>query len=206
MNRRRFVVTAGLAALAMATPARAQPRLFRWTGTALGAEATIVLAADDVRRIEAVFTTASAEIGRLERVFSLWRPDSALAMLNRDGVLRRPQSELVDLLSLCTALHRATADAFDPTVQPMWLLRAAEATNGRPAGVATLRTARSRTGFAKVEFDHAVIRFARPGMALTLNGVAQGYIADAIAVLLRAQGFANVLVNAGEFAAAGGHP
>ena len=35
-----------------------------------------------------------------------------------------------------------------------------------------------------------------PGMALTLNGVAQGYIADRVAGLLRAEGLDNLLVRA----------
>ena len=40
-------------------------------------------------------------------------------------------------------------------------------------------------------------------MALTLNGVAQGYIADRIADLLRAEGMARVLVDMGEIHAVG---
>ena len=40
-------------------------------------------------------------------------------------------------------------------------------------------------------------------MALTLNGIAQGYITDRIADLLKAQGFGDVLVDIGEVAARG---
>jgi thiamine biosynthesis lipoprotein len=43
-------------------------------------------------------------------------------------------------------------------------------------------------------------------MALTLNGIAQGYVADRVAALLRAEGLTDVLVNTGEMRALGGHP
>ena len=42
------------------------------------------------------------------------------------------------------------------------------------------------------------VGFLRPGMAVTLNGIAQGYITDRVAELLRAAGFASVLVQLGE--------
>ena len=50
------------------------------------------------------------------------------------------------------------------------------------------------------------IGFRRPGMAVTLNGVAQGYITDRVADLLRVRGFDNVLVELGEIRALGRHP
>ena len=50
------------------------------------------------------------------------------------------------------------------------------------------------------------IALARPGMALTLNGIAQGFIADRVARLLQAEGLRGVLVDAGELRALGGHP
>ncbi|MCR6630571.1 MAG: FAD:protein FMN transferase [Magnetospirillum sp.] len=42
-----------------------------------------------------------------------------------------------------------------------------------------------------------------PGTALTLNGIAQGYVTDAIVGLLRSQGMRHVLANLGEIAALG---
>ena len=47
---------------------------------------------------------------------------------------------------------------------------------------------------------------ARPGMKLTLNGIAQGYITDRIAKFLKRRGFENVLVHLGETYGAGAKP
>ena len=43
-------------------------------------------------------------------------------------------------------------------------------------------------------------------MALTLNGIAQGYIADRVAQMLMDKGLTNVLIDTGEFRALGPHP
>ena len=42
-----------------------------------------------------------------------------------------------------------------------------------------------------------------PGQRLTLNGIAQGYIADRVAQLMRAQGVGDVLIDTGEILALG---
>jgi thiamine biosynthesis lipoprotein len=43
-------------------------------------------------------------------------------------------------------------------------------------------------------------------MAMTLNGIAQGYIADRVTRLFEAEGLTEILVDAGELRAAGGMP
>jgi len=47
---------------------------------------------------------------------------------------------------------------------------------------------------------------ARAGMAVTLNGIAQGYVTDRVAALLRAHGMDHVLIDLGETRALGAHP
>ncbi|MDQ7071682.1 MAG: FAD:protein FMN transferase [Rhodobacterales bacterium] len=48
--------------------------------------------------------------------------------------------------------------------------------------------------------------FDRDNMGLTLNGIAQGYIADKITQLFKSNGVQNVLVNTGEISALGHAP
>lgn len=137
---------------------------------------------------------ALAEIARLEGVFSLHHRDSALARRNAVGRLEAPPFELLERLSLCSAVHTASGGAFDPTAQHLWRLHAEIA--------ATL----PRIGWVGALVDAQAITFARTGMALTLNGIAQGVIADRVADLLAAEGLTDILVNTGEFRALGGHP
>lgn len=192
LTRRRFF-TLSAAALALPSGAHAEPAA-RWQGVALGAPASMILAGVTPIAARPVFAAIEAELLRLERIFSLYRADSALVQLNRSGRLRRPPPELLEVLTLADMLHAATAGAFDATVQPLWLARA----SGGPEGAA-----KALTGWEWVRFDAGGVTLARPGMALTLNGIAQGYITDRIADLLAGRGFGDVLVDMGEVAARG---
>jgi thiamine biosynthesis lipoprotein len=57
-----------------------------------------------------------------------------------------------------------------------------------------------------VRIDADRIAFARSGMAVTLNGIAQGFITDRIATILRSGGCDSVLADLGEIRALGTHP
>src|SRR5437763_439374 len=52
----------------------------------------------------------------------------------------------------------------------------------------------------------ASIGFARAGMAITLNSLAQGYITDFVADMLRNEVFESAVVDLGEFRTLGRHP
>lgn len=177
--------------------------LYQWRGTALGARATITLSHPDARRI---CERARAEIDRLKDIFSLYRPGSALSRLNAAGRLGDPPFEFLECLGQCSAAHHVTGGVFDPTIQPVWKLHADRAVSGERPTVAQLRAAVDRTGWRYVTVDSGEISFARTGMALTLNGIAQGYIADRVAALFSAEGLDDVLIDTGEMVALGGRP
>jgi thiamine biosynthesis lipoprotein len=214
MDRRRFIriaaSAAGLPALGFAREAGAEVPLFRWEGTALGARASLVLAHPDRRAAEPLVARCVMEIERLEAVFSLYRSDSALARLNRDGEMREPPLDLVVLLEESLRFSRLSRGAFDVTVQPLWQLYAGHfaAPDADPAGPApeTIAAARGLVDWRAVEVTPTLVRLDRPGMAVTLNGIAQGYVTDHVADLLREAGMRQVLVDLGEIRMLGGHP
>jgi thiamine biosynthesis lipoprotein len=211
-GRRRLLIAATAGGLALlAGDARAtRATTWRWQGSALGAESTMLLAHPDRAAAGQAIAACCAEIARLERIFSLYRTDSALSLLNRQGRLDDPPLELVALLAFAARVSAATGGAFDVTVQPLWDLYAGHFADpaADPAGPseAALAATLARVDWRAVELDPARIGFRRPGMAVTLNGVAQGYITDRVADLLRDRGFANVLVELGEVRALGRRP
>ena len=172
----------------------------QWSGFAMGATASLSIVGMPRRDAEKLIGEVQDELGRLEAIFSLFRADSAIVQLNRDGHLDAPPLDLVVLLSLVNTIYDATDGAFDPTVQPLWRLLAE--TEGAPAA-SDLAAARKLIGWPKVHIASDRVSFSHPGMAVTLNGIAQGYATDRIAGLLRAAGVANVLVSVGEIAALG---
>ncbi|MBU2867986.1 FAD:protein FMN transferase [Pacificibacter marinus] len=199
-TRRRFLAICASAAclpsIGNATP------MYTWQGTALGARATLRLDHPDAKAISA---RVVAEISRLEDIFSLYRPESRLQRLNRTGHLTAPPFELLECLSLADAVHRASDGKFDPTIQPLWACYAEASMLGKPPTPKRLSKALSQTGWKQVRFDTSAIEL-QSGMALTLNGIAQGYIADRIAGMLEAEGLTDILIDTGEFRALGRQP
>lgn len=199
LSRRRFLAIS--AACCLPVPALAQ-ELHVATGQALGARVTLRLSHPDAAAIAA---RVLAEISRLEQVFSLYRTNSALMRLNASGTLEVPPFELLECLTLAGAVHAASGGLFDPTVQPLWALYAETAVQGRLPTEDERKAALARTGWQNLRIGPDRIALA-PGMALTLNGIAQGYIADRVAALLEAEGLADILIDTGEFRALGGDP
>ena len=200
VSRRRIIAIMAATALSPKA-ALASPDTVRWSGVAMGASASLTITGLPRSEANRLIVMARSEIERLETIFSLYREDSVLAKLNRDGLVKAPSLDLVQLLSQVSSIHNATGGLFDPSIQPLWVLHAAS--SGRPDPT-TLEAVRQRIGWHHVDIRSNAISFKRAGMALTLNGIAQGYVTDRIADLLRAQGLRNVLVNVGEIAAIGG--
>ncbi|MEW2918331.1 FAD:protein FMN transferase [Ruegeria sp. ANG10] len=196
LSRRRFL-TMSAACAVFPAGAKSAPTA-HWRGVALGASASLRLEGLTDTQAAPIIAAVEAEVNRLENTFSLYRPQSELSRLNRDGHLSTPAPELLNVLSLCSALHEATDGVFDPSVQPLWSALANGATSQE------IHSARKSIGWSRVFIGAEMIRLPRPGLsALTLNGIAQGAITDRIAALLAVHGLRDVLVNMGEISARG---
>ncbi|MGO8918602.1 MAG: FAD:protein FMN transferase [Stellaceae bacterium] len=175
-----------------AVEAEAVP-LHRWSGTSLGSPSRLLLYHRDRTAAARIAGYCAAEIARLERIFALYRGDSELARLNRDGCLDAPSFDLLTLLSHCQRLSALSDGAFDVTVQPLWNLYAGHFFAGPyppPEGPAprAIDQARRLVDFRSIDVAARRIVLARPGMGLTLNGIAQGYVADRVTEILRDNG------------------
>ena len=207
IRRQALRAALGLGAAA-AFGARADAGL-RWQRRELiGFGTTLSLQAGhaDERTLTIALDAAVAALQRIEGEMSLFREDSALSRLNRDGRLDTPPAELRELLGIALAVARASGGAFDPTVQPLWLAFSTAQREGRLPTAAEVDTARTRVDWRALALGPGGVRLARPGMGVTLNGIAQGYAADRVRAVLVGHGIRHALVDAGEFAMAGRNP
>jgi thiamine biosynthesis lipoprotein len=208
--RRRFIAIMAAAATgpALACFARADEcPTIRWEGIVLGAASSLTLQHPDETEARSAIEACLAEAARLEAVFSLFRPDSALVRLNAEGKLEDAPMDLRILMAEALRLAEISDGAFDPTIQPLWALYASHFSrpDAAPEGpsAAAISAARQLVDWRRVRMEGGGIGLAGPGMAVTLNGIAQGYITDRVGDLLRARGFAHVFVDLGEELAVG---
>lgn len=209
-NRRRFLVLIGGAAGGLAGAgwllndrrATDTPVVSR-SSQALGANVTLTVVHRDREVANRAIEAAFRELDLVEDVLSLYRPHSQLCELNRTGQFVGPHPFLVEVLRASHAMSTASQGAFDVTVQPLWELLAAAKKAGRELSTDEIAAVRQLVNWQDVQIDADEIKLRRPGMAVTLNGIAQGFATDRVAQVLREHGIERALVDAGEICAWG---
>lgn len=194
-SRRRFLIAgAGIAGIGFSgwlawAKSRGLSPVTR-SSHALGTKVSITAVHERPQTAHAAIDAAFAAIDRVEDVMSLYRPTSQLCALNRDGIVRDPDPSLVQVLVKASELSERSDGAFDVTVQPLW-------NSSDPDAALKL------VDWHGVKISRREIRLARPGMAVTLNGIAQGFATDEAMAALKSLGVEHALVNAGELGGLG---
>lgn len=166
----------------------------------------LLVAGHDPKLLVAALDAGMAALRHVERATSVYKAHGDLGRLNRDGRLAAPDPHLVRLLTYAAGLSEDTEGRYDCTVQPLWDLWASyHARNERPSASA-LRATVARVDWRAVDVSPDLVRFERPGMAVTLNSVNQGYAADIVMAELARCGVEHAFVDTGEFGAHGRHP
>ena len=221
--RRRTLLSAalGLGALAGLTSRNALPDL--WSPTAPGANeaatgltlyvgsdlafgttVTIKVLHDDPLAAQAAIQDALHQVRKIDSLMSLHQENSQVFELNRRGILQGPDAHLRYVLAFAQRLSALTAGAFDITVQPLWQAFSLVSATGAIPAQNEIAAAKSLVGWQRVELSQQHVRLQSPGMAITLNGVAQGYAVDLALEALRERGIRHALLDTGEFGSIGG--
>jgi FAD:protein FMN transferase len=200
-RRRALTIFAAAAASAVVTrPARPAAADFEWRGVAMGADATILFNGIDKDGARSAIALIEAEIDRIEGALSLFRSDSELCRLNREGVLLQPSGDLRRALGIALDISAISSGLFDPTVQPLWeryIDFFAVSPDADLPPEEFIASARAAVDWREVKLDADAIQIGR-GQRITLNGLGQGYVTDRVAELLSARGLKHVFVDLGE--------
>ncbi|GAB7081339.1 FAD:protein FMN transferase [Megalodesulfovibrio paquesii] len=199
--RRVGLVAAGLAATAAAPtlrvlPALAAPALKKTTELRLqmGTLVEISVLAPSKAQGQDAMARAFQEIDRLNAVFNRYNHSSALGAFNDVGRLQHPPQELLTVLEHSRLLYRKSSHAFDITIAPVVALL--DRTKGNP-DQQELRETLALVDATRLRLDGDTLRLDGRGMAVTMDGIAKGYIADCAADELRRLGVEHFLINAG---------
>ena len=175
--------------------------LYRESRYAMGSVCEIRVwcrSADEARR---AFATGFAEIQRNEQVFSAYRIDSELALVNREASSGPVPvtEEFFDLTRYAVRSWRRSLGTLDVTVGPM--MKAWGFWQGEPRMPSRTEflEAQNLIGCDKVSLDRRgrTVQLQRQGMELDFGGLAKGHAAKRVARVLQRQGVLAALVNLG---------
>ena len=212
-SRRRFLLitgaSIGFAFSGMAVPIPGNYKHSK-RGVLLGANTEIQIYHEDKEVAEEILVKCFDEVRRLESIFSLYDQDSDICKLNSLGRIESSPIDLVNLVKTSLEISEFTDGSFDVTVQPLWELYANhyKSPGFNPEGPSRddIEAALEVVNYKNISFEQKTIWFNKQRMGITLNGIAQGYITDAVTRILSESGISNMLVNMGEYRSIGTHP
>lgn len=208
-KRRSFLKLSGLLGIGVASAAllpaeKAEalffgPKEYKVTETRLAMGTFVAMTAIHPSRDEAeqAIGLAFQEIDRLNAMLTHFEKSSAVGSFNATGKIDQPPPEMLELVARSLYYNRETRGAFDITVKPLIdLYKDSFAKNHQPTDGEIDRTLKL-VGSNNIHFQSGSLQFVGSDMGITLDGIAKGYIVDKASAVLRANGVANHLINAG---------
>jgi thiamine biosynthesis lipoprotein len=163
----------------------------------MGTISTLTVISDQPEAARRAIDEAFGRMTSLEAILSRFQDSSQVSQLNRTGAITGAAPALQQVLAKASAVSEQTAGAFDVTVEPLLDAYRSAAVRGQIPDAAAIAELRTKVDYRAVKHSGDVIEFRQQGMAVTFDGLAKGYILDAGAETLLANGCANVLVEAG---------
>jgi thiamine biosynthesis lipoprotein len=165
----------------------------------MGTAIKVELWAADRDSANAAIDAVMAEMHRIDRAMSPFKPESELSRINRDAGARAvPVSEeMFGLLSRSIEFSDLSGGAFDITYASVGHLY--DYREGVQPSEDDLAVARQAVGYRHLYLDPAdrSVRFRREGMRIDLGGFAKGHVVDTSTALLKRMGVRHAFVSAG---------
>lgn len=188
---------------------RPTPAVVSLSGAAQGTTYTVRWSASSASR-EELAPRLHAELDRIDRLMSNYRPDSVIEGFNRAAADAPVPvgAEITGLLRVAREVRAASDGCYDPTVLPFTELWGFRSGQFRVPAEGALDSARAAVGLEKVEpVGEMALRKAAPGVRVDLSSIAQGFTVGRLAALLEAAGArAYVVELGGELAVRGTRP
>jgi thiamine biosynthesis lipoprotein len=210
MNRRSFVKLSGRlvagAASASILSVTSHGCMFRKklhrvseTRIAMGTFVTMTLMHTSRDEAEEVIGRVVEEIDRMASLMDRFDESTAVARLNREGVIEDAPPEIIEVISRSLYYHQLTRGSFDISVKPIMDLFNGKMVHGK--GVLPtereLKEVLALVDSHQIELEGRRVRFKKPGMGITLDGIAKGYAVDRASEMMAGLGIVNHLINAG---------
>lgn len=164
----------------------------------MGTVVNLTVAGKSRRKAERAAEACYRRMEGLEKILSRFHPESQLSQLNLNGELFDAHPALRELLETSFHIAERSGGAFDISVKPLSDLYTSfqREEQGVPPRN-EIEEAITKVDYRQVRWSGERVWFSQPGMSITLDGIAKGFIVDRGVEVLHGWGFDNVLVEAG---------
>jgi thiamine biosynthesis lipoprotein len=206
MDRRSFLKFAGMAGVAGALPLVSPAiglasiggnlKVAQETRLMMGTLVGVTVVDNSVDRAQKGMDLAFKAMQDMSPTFDRFSPGGAVAELNKTGELKSIPPTLAKVLGLCKNVRMSSGGAFDISVAPVvdTFKTAYKVNKSLPTKKQLLQATAAIGGF---EYDGNTAKLTKEGAAITLDGVAKGFIVDAGMEALKKAGITRGLINAG---------
>lgn len=166
---------------------------------AMGTLVSVTAVGRSSDKIQQAIGRAFDEMDRLIGIFSRFDGSSAVTHLNSAGRIEGSPPEFTNVISSSLDYNRLSGGAFDISVEPVVELfreRLGQKDPRKPSE-AEVREALELVDPDGIRLSRGRVHLKKSGMGITLDGIAKGYIVDAIANVLEKSKVKNYLINAG---------
>lgn len=202
-NRRKFLGAAGAAAAFLAAYYFGiQHRLssdytLKNSRSMMGTIVNFTIIGPDKESCHEGLMATVAHMEQQGKSINRYDPDSQLSQLNNQGILENADPTLIKVTELSKEMSALTDGAFDPTVLPLLALYKNVRQGGALPPQEKIDKALSHVDYKSVIIDGTTIRYTKPQMGMTLDGLGKGYIVDEGVRHINNLGFSNVCIEAG---------
>jgi thiamine biosynthesis lipoprotein len=171
------------------------------TWTCMGTIAEIKVPGADEKSFSNYVAVAKKKVEELERLLSLFRPESDISRLNASagGNEINVSPVTIEILKLSAKYVEISEGAFNPAVAPLvklWGFSGGKIPSQLPSD-SEINTLMKLTDYKNVFTDTTTARLSVKGMSIDLGGIAKGYAVDICYRTLIEMGAKNLMVNIG---------
>ncbi len=211
IHRRRFIASmAGMSLLPVSScqllPVDSTKGDYTWTGIGFGIEMSMEIHGVSRALGQKLGKACEREIAQLEESFSLYLEESELSQLNREKSLVGCSDVFIGLLMGSLELEKRTLGYYQPAIHGAWQWL------GNQKNLKGLQHDPQWMEYCEamelkyLEVSRRSIRLRHSKMALSMNAIGQGFLADRVAEHIKDAGVSSAMLHLGETIAIGHHP
>ena len=178
-------------------PDNKKPYLIEGTRSIMGTSVAIAAVHPNVDEAKEAVSLAFEQVRRIEDLMSIYKQDSEVSMLNKNGFIGRATVGTILVIKKSLRYSELSEGAFSTCVLPLLDLWEEKLRAGKFPTETEINSVLEFTDYRNIALDGGNVQFRKSGMRITLGGIAKGYAVDRAIEVLCHEGVNNTLVSAG---------